>query len=945
MTFLKIEPLEARIAPATISIASASITEGDSGTSPLNFTVSLSEAATEQITVHFSTSNGTAVSSGAFADYVAQPDTVVTFAIGEMSKEIPVQVIGDQFQEGDQTFIVTLSNPSGTNTLGTATATGTILNGSDSVIGLRLGDVQRLEGNATGTVVLKPTLSAPLASNLTLTLSTANGTAVAGSDFTGVAAAPVTILAGETSADFTVTLLGDTAFEATENFFVNLTGAGAEVTVVNDHPLFPAAQAQATARVYLLNEDTQQLSAQKVQWIDVDGDLVTMSVNKGQLPLTNTTLLTFVESGTVGGRILKKIDFASFGSTFAGASITITATKQAGFPNASDGRVDVGFIQAALFDADELRVTGVDLGLVTIDGDLAKITAGDSFSTPAISRLDVYSLGAHGATTLPAGETFESKMLGPISTVLVKQNLEGYLHVVGSEFGTIGTLKIGGELKGGNADNSGRVAVSGRLNTATIGKITGGAGDSSGLINGLLGFTTTLGTITVLGDIVGGSGQVSGAIVAPRIGNVTAHSVIGGSGVQSGIILSQSTMGNITLSGDLIGNASAAATQSGHISSATSLGAVKVGGKIQGGGADDSGSIVSGTSIVSLSIGSTLIGAAGAGSGSVRAGVSKTGAPTGALANIGIVTIGEDATTHESIKGGTGANSGRIDVAGNIASFTSAGDVVGGAANGSGGIVAGGNIDKLLIKRSLIGGDSSAAAFLDKSGFISALRLRSATINGDIESGVNGGAGIASSGAIRADVIDALTVRGNLTGNNSAADKFSPVIISATGVTGNLAIKSLTVLGNTKFAEILAGYNAVTTASNFRGAERNGDASIGAVLIGGTVEGVNIVAGSKPGTDGRFGGADDLAIALASGVRNDPAIFSQIASVVIKGAITPNPAGAANGYGIVAQQIGSIKVGPTGIAAPLHAGPANDHTPIPLGGGTTNFFAVEPLLP
>ena len=1059
MTFPKIEPLEARIAPATISIGDVSLPEGDAGTTEFKFMVTLSAAEADQVTVDFATAAGTATSNGPFADFIAQTGTV-TFDIGETTKEITVLVNGDPFDEPTENFTVTLSNANGANTISdgpatgtiqdddaaaavsianavdvtegagvmseftislnhavekdvtvtfttgagadsakpapgaftdylaktgmvtfvaggaltqqisvaitddpfkeptesfsvsltnpsgatlgaTATATGSILNDSDASVGLRIGDVQKVEGNADNSLTLTLTLSDTLATDVDLTLSTLNGTAVAGTDFTALTLAPVKILAGTAAKTFALTIKGDTTFEATESFFVNLNGAPAGVTVINEHPIVPSAQ--ATARVTLFNDDTQQLSAQKVQWIDVDGDLVTLSVSKGQLPLANTTLFTFAESGTVGGRLLKKLDFSTFGNAFAGASVTITATKQAGFPNASDGRVDVGFIQAAVFDPDELRAFGVDLGVVAVDGDLAKITAGDSFSTPAISRLEVYSLGAHGATSLPAGETFESKVLGPISTILVKQNLEGYLHVVGSAFGTIGTLKIGGELKGGSASNSGRIAVSGRLGTATIGGITGGAGASSGLLNALLGSTASLGTITVLGDIVGGGGAVSGAIVAPRIGNVSAGSLKGGSAVQSGVILSQGTLGNITLSGDLLGSTAA---QSGQITSGTSLGAVKIGGKILGGGGEDSGTILSGTSILSLSVAGTLFGGAGAGSGSVRAAVDKTGQAMGSTGNLGAVTIGEDAA-HDSIKGGTGTNSGRIDVVGNLTSFTSAGNLRGGSANGSGGIVAGGNIDKLLIKRSLLGGDSTAAAFLDKSGFISALRLKSATINEDIRSGVNAGGvggGLTNSGAIRADVIEALTVRGNLTGNSPAANRFSPVVISATGNTSNLAIKSLTVLGNAQYAEVLAGYNAATTASNFRGAEKNGDASIGTILIGGTVLGVDLVAGGKIGADLGFGTADDAAIAAASGVRNDPAIFSQIASVVIKGAILPDAANPTRNYGVVAQSLVGIKLGPTGTPVVLQAGAGNNRTPLSLG-GDPHFHALELALP
>ena len=60
----------------TLSVADASIVEGNAGTSLLSFTVTLSQAATGPVTVHYATANGTATAG---ADYTAQSGTL-TFA-------------------------------------------------------------------------------------------------------------------------------------------------------------------------------------------------------------------------------------------------------------------------------------------------------------------------------------------------------------------------------------------------------------------------------------------------------------------------------------------------------------------------------------------------------------------------------------------------------------------------------------------------------------------------------------------------------------------------------------------------------------------------------------------------------------------------------------------------------------------------------------------------
>jgi hypothetical protein len=786
---------------------------------------------------------------------------------------------------------------------------------------------QIVEGNSgTKTVSFNVTLSDTLPDDFTITFTTRNGTAVAGSDYvaqTGTADLGKT----KQSAKFDVTVNGDNTFEPTESFFVDVTGVPAGVTVVNSHPVNPAAQATAVATI--LNDDKNQLAPNKVQWIDVDGDLVTLSVSKGTLPINSGTLFSFDAPNSLGGVLLRKLDFQAFGSTFAGANVSITATKQPGFTGTSDGRVDVGWIKASEFNASELQVAGVDLGIVTVDGDLGRITAGDQYSTAAVAQLNVYSLGVRGTATLPATDTGnESKFLGPIGSLKVEKDVAGFVHVIGAEFGTIGTLKIGGALKGGSVENSGVISVSGRVNTATIGSIVGGTVDKTGLL--LASFLTSkssLGTITVTGDVTGGSGTATGAIQAPRIGNVTiGGDLTGGAGSQSGYVFSDTSIGNVTVTGDIIGGTD---DDAGEIAAKTTIGAVKIGGSVTGNTGANSGSVRAVGSLLSVKLGGALAGGDGESSGSIQS----------LSSNIGPVTIG--AVAGKSITGGGGSNSGSVVSNANLTSITTAGTVKGGSGATSGGILVAGNIDKVAIGGSLIGGDANATTFLSRTGFISATRLKSVTIAGDLVSGVNNVGGLANSGAIRADVIDSLAIAGNVTGNITQTGYFTPVIIGATGFGATVAIKNLTIGGDAKFLEILAGYDINTTKDNFRGVAVNGDASIGTVDIGGTVRGLNIIAGAAPGADARFGTGDDVAIDAGSTARNDPKIISQIASVFIRGTapILANPLQ----YGIVAQQIGSIKVGPTGTPVALHPGAGNDLTPVDLAPGG-NFLARELLL-
>jgi LysM repeat protein len=82
------------------------VNEGNSGTTPQTFTVRLSAASTNTITVDWATANGTAGP----ADYVVASGRL-TFAPGETQKTITVQVKGDTIVEPNETYRVNLMRP------------------------------------------------------------------------------------------------------------------------------------------------------------------------------------------------------------------------------------------------------------------------------------------------------------------------------------------------------------------------------------------------------------------------------------------------------------------------------------------------------------------------------------------------------------------------------------------------------------------------------------------------------------------------------------------------------------------------------------------------------------------------------------------------------------------------------------------------------------------
>ena len=115
-------PLSASVrGPAAMSVSDARVEEAAGAA--VAFAVTLSRAASARVTVDYQTRDG---SAQAGEDYRAASGTL-TFQAGESSKTIEVTVLDDAHDEGEETFVLVLSNAAGA-WLEDAEATGTIEN-------------------------------------------------------------------------------------------------------------------------------------------------------------------------------------------------------------------------------------------------------------------------------------------------------------------------------------------------------------------------------------------------------------------------------------------------------------------------------------------------------------------------------------------------------------------------------------------------------------------------------------------------------------------------------------------------------------------------------------------------------------------------------------------------------------------------------------------------
>ena len=368
--------------PPTVSISSAGKSEGTSGTSNLSFTVTLSKTSSTPITVSYATADGTATAG---QDYTAASGTI-TFAAGQTSKTVKVAVVGDTTVEADETFTVTLSNPSGA-TISRATATGTIRNDDVALPTVSIADATKTEGSSgTSNLGFTVTLSKAATSTVTVKYATSNGTATAGQDYTA-GSGTITFSAGQTSKTVNVAVIGDTTVEPDETFTVTLSSpSGATVS-------------RATVTGTISNDDVTTPQTPTIAISDA-------SIAEGD---SGTATMAFTLSLSSASSNAVTVDYAtSNGTATAGLDYNSTSGTVTFAPGVTSQLVNVGVIGDTTDESDEtFTVTlsapsGATIADATgtgtiVDNDTTSVPGGPA--VPFGSHLKPYAAG----TILPTG--------------------------------------------------------------------------------------------------------------------------------------------------------------------------------------------------------------------------------------------------------------------------------------------------------------------------------------------------------------------------------------------------------------------------------------------------------------------------------------------------------------------------------------------------------------
>ena len=200
----------------TVQFGSPSLTIGEAG-GTANISVTLSGVSSQNVTIPYSVTGGTAVTPGDFTI----PSGPFVIPAGSTGGSISVSIVNDTLDEADETVILTLGVPTNA-ALGAPSSHTLTIADDDPMPSVRFASASASVGEAVGTYVLTVELSAASGRDVTVPLVVdAGSTASTPADYF-YSPSTVLIPAGSTSGTTTVTIIDDPIYELTETVLVSI---------------------------------------------------------------------------------------------------------------------------------------------------------------------------------------------------------------------------------------------------------------------------------------------------------------------------------------------------------------------------------------------------------------------------------------------------------------------------------------------------------------------------------------------------------------------------------------------------------------------------------------------------------------------------------------------------------------------------------------------------
>ena len=332
----------------TVSIGNSTVTEGNSGSVTATFTATLNAPSGRTVTVDYATSDGTATAPD---DYLAASGTV-TFLPNQTSRPVSVTVNGDTLDEANETYLVTLSNPTNATILDSQ-GLGTITD-DDTPPTVSVDNVTVTEGNSGNVnATFDVSLSTASGQAASVNYATADGTATAPADYAATSGT-VNFAAGETTKQVTVLVHGDTLDEANETFTLNLSNPS-NVTIADG------------IGVGTITDDDAQPTLSVNNVTLTEGDSGTTNANFTVSLSTASGLPVDVDYATANGTATAPADYTATGGSLVFTPGQVTKTVTVRVKGDTLDEIDETFTVNLADAVNAVIANGTGVGTITDD--------------------------------------------------------------------------------------------------------------------------------------------------------------------------------------------------------------------------------------------------------------------------------------------------------------------------------------------------------------------------------------------------------------------------------------------------------------------------------------------------------------------------------------------------------------------------------------------------
>lgn len=373
-------------------------------------------------TVNFSTMDGTAVAG---TDFTGQSNVPVGFAASDTNKTVNVAIARRTGFQGGRQFGVALSSPTGNVSLSaTSTATVGIIEVDPAPPSVGFSAASFPVNEDAGQVTVMLTRTGDAAAAFTVNFSTTDGTALAGTDFTGQANTAVSFAANDTSKTVNVAVAHRAGFQGSRAF-----------NVVLSSPTGAILDAQSSAAVAIAEVDPQPPT------LVFSEATYTVAENAagGTVPIVINRSGATTDAGSV--------TFSTQDDTaIAGTDYTAQTGVQVDFAaNETTKAVNVAVIDRAGFQA--TRHFKVVITNPTNGGVLGATTTATVTITDKDAQTNTVVAGTYRGLVAPADTPSNETSGNILLTVTAAGAFTGKVHLAGDSLAFSGKFEADGTVK------------------------------------------------------------------------------------------------------------------------------------------------------------------------------------------------------------------------------------------------------------------------------------------------------------------------------------------------------------------------------------------------------------------------------------------------------------------------------------------------------------------